>query len=45
MALDPRRGLVESMVACEWLARRVVMEVDVNVCSGDSDSYRRRGIQ
>ncbi len=34
MALHMRRGVVESAVTCEWLLRRVDVEVDMNVHGG-----------
>ena len=43
MASHAQGGVVESAVMCEWLLRRVVVEVDVNVHGGFC--YRRRGGQ
>ena len=43
MASNARKGTVESAVTCEWLLRRVVVEIDVNVHG--SYCYRRRGGQ
>ncbi len=38
---DPPDPLVESAVTCEWLLRRVVVEINVSVHGGYC--YRRRG--
>ena len=43
MASHTRRGMVESVVTCEWLLQRVVVEVNVN-CH-DGGGYGRRGIK
>ena len=43
MTSQARRGTVALAVTCEWLLRRVVVEVDVNAHGGSG--YGRRGGQ